>query len=299
MADAEVAGSVRVLSWNVSSDAVARDPAAFRGLLRKAHADILLLDEVAPSTSESQLRAVLADSDGKDEWHIDMGLSGGRQRGVIVSRWPLERLPELADMVPYPEPERIQLYERMAAANELRPGYTMDDGIPVNGAVVLVGGRRLLAVITDLQCCGNDPGGWQEDRRRVETREIRRRVRQVLEHTKVDGILIAGDFNLVSTPLPLVYASGPYAAPHGGLIAAELYHLDGLETWTIMERSSRFPPRIMDVQLYSPNTLELREGYVLDSADLSPTEREKFGLEPEAAHSLSDHRPLVAEFVWR
>jgi hypothetical protein len=293
--------SVRVLSWNVSSDAFVRDPAAFRALVHKARADILLLDEVAPSTSEVQIRGALAglQSDSEGEWYIEIGRSGGRQRGVIVSRWPLERLPQLADMAPYPESERRRLHERMAAANDLNPGFTMDDGIPMIGAVVLAGERRLLVVTTDLQCCGNDPGGWQEDRRWVETRELRHRVQQVLEHTNVDGILVAGDFNLVSTPLPLIYASGPYAPPHAGLIAAELYHLDGAETWTWDGRGTPFPSRVMDIQLYSPRTLELLEGYVLDSADLSPAEREQLGLEPEAAHGLSSHRPLVAEYVWR
>lgn len=292
---------MRVVSWNVSRDAFVRDPAAFRGLMRRARADILLLDEVAPSTSMSQIRVALAglQSDGREDWHIDVGQSGGRQRGVIVSRWPLERLPELADTVPYPESERLRLYERMAAANELRPAFTMDDGIPVNGAVVLAGERRLLVVIADLQCCGDNPAGWQEERRRVETREIRRRVTQVLERTSVDGIILAGDFNVVITPLPLVIASGPYPQPHSGLIAAELRHLDLSETWTIDNRNNRFPSQAVDFMLYTPQALELREGYVLDSADLSPAERAELGLEPEAAHSLSDHRPLVAGFVWR
>jgi hypothetical protein len=298
---ARAAGRVRVLSWNVSSDAFMRDPAAFHALLRKAQADILLFDEVAPSANESQLRASLEgiDPDAEDEWHIDIGRSGGRQRGVVVSRWPLERLPEFGEVVPYPETERIRLYERMAAANDVRPGFSMDEGIPVNGAVVLTAQRRLLVVTMDLQCCGDDPGGWQEDRRRVEAREIRRLIRQILERTNVDGILIVGDLNLVNTPLPLVYVSGPYAAPHGGLIAAELYHLDGSDTWTWDGRGTLFPSAVMDVQLYSPHALELGEGYVLDSADLLPAEREELGLEPEGAHGLSAHRPLVAEYVWR
>jgi hypothetical protein len=297
----ETTAGVRVLSWNVSSDAFVRDPAAFRALVQRAQADILLLDEVSPSTTGSQIREALPGlaAGDTDDWHIDVGKSGGRQRGVIVSRWPQERLPELADMVPYPDADRRRLYERMTAANELSPPVTMDAGIPMNGAVVLAGERRLLVVVTDLQCCGDNPGSWQEDRRRVEARELRRRVRRVLERTHVDGIVIAGDFNLVSTPLPLIYASGPYDPPHAGLVAAELYHLDGTETWTWDGRGTRFASRMMDIQLYSPHTLELREGYVLDSADLSAAERQQLGLAPEAAHALSGHRPLVAAFVWR
>jgi len=297
---ATAGGGVRVLSWNVSSDAFVRDPAAFRALVRQAQPDVLLLDEVAPATTARQVRDALAGLDGMDAWNVDFGESGGRQRGVIVSRMPLERLPEFSGIVPYPADARRRIEEGMTAADPDRPEYTMEHGIPVNGALVHAGTRRLLVVIIDLQCCGGDPGSWQEYRRRVETAEIRRRVRQVLARTRVDGIIVAGDFNLISTALPLVIASGPYAAPHAGLIAAELRHLDGVETWTIDNRGrNAFPNAELDFMLYSPRSLGLREGYVLDSADLTPAEHARLGLESESANRLSDHRPLVAAFVWR
>jgi hypothetical protein len=292
---------VRVLSWNVSSDAFVRDPVAFAAMVRTARPDILLLDEVNPSTDEDQLREALAGmgSAGADGWRVDFGASGGRQRGVVLSRLPMERLPEFADIVPYPEAERLRLSERMRAVNELDPAYSMDGGIPVNGAIVLTGGRSLLVVIADLQCCGGDPGSWQEDRRRVEAREIRRRVRLVLERTRVDGLIVAADFNLVSTPLPLIIASGPYGPPYAGLVAAELYHLDGVETWTWDGRGTPFPSRALDFQLYSPCSLELVDGAVLDSADLPLAELGDLGIGPESVSRLSSHRPLVAGYAWR
>lgn len=299
---AATGGGIRILSWNVSSDAFVRDPAAFRALVLRAQPDLLLLDEAAPTTSAQQIRDALGglDSTGGNAWHVDVGESGGRQRGVIVSRMPLERLPEFAVIVPYPADERRRIEDGMTPADRDRPEFTMEHGIPVNGVLVRAGTRRLLAVVTDLQCCGGDPGSWQEYRRRVETAEVRRRVRQVLERTRVDGIIVAGDFNLISTALPLVIASGPYAAPHAGLIAAELRHLDGVETWTIDNRGRyAFPNAELDFLLYSPRSLGLREGYIFDSADLAPAELERLGLEPESANRLSDHRPLVAEFVWQ
>jgi len=292
---------VRLLSWNVSSDAFVRDPATFRALLTKADADILLFDEVSPATTEAQLRAVLAGRrrDASNDWHISVGSSGGRQRGVIASRQPLEPLPALSEVVPYPAAERDRLHNLMVAANADRPGYSMDGGIPVNGAVVTTGGRRLLVVIVDLQCCGNDPASWEEDRRRVEAAELRRRIEEVLKRTRVDGVIVAGDFNVVNTPLPLVALSGPYPVPHAGLIAAELRQLDGTEAWTWDGRGSPFPSRPMDFMLYGPHALQLRTGYILDSADLGPTELDKLGLTVESAGRLSKHLPLVAEFVWR
>ncbi|WP_157898876.1 endonuclease/exonuclease/phosphatase family protein [Luteitalea pratensis] len=291
---------VRVFSWNLSSDAFVKDPAAFRAVVRQSRADILLLDEVSPSTNAQQIRTALAGlaPDGPDQWHIDFGASGGRQRGVIVSRLPLERLAEFSDIVPYPADDRRRLADLMVAAGPVEPAFSMDGGIPMNGVVVLAGQRRLLVVTTDMQCCGNDPGSWQEDRRRVEAGEIRRRIRQVLERTRVDGLIVGGDFNLVSTPLPLVIVSGPYRLPHAGLLVAELRHLDGADTWTWDGRGTPFPSRPMDFVLYSPHTLALRQGYVLDTADLPQSELEQLGIQPESAGRLSAHRPLVAEFVW-
>lgn len=298
-AAAQADNGVRVLAWNVSSNAFVRDAAAFKALLSRADADILLFDEVAPTTTEIQLRAALAGraGAGSNGWHIAFGQSGGRQRGVIVSREPLERLPELSEVVPYPVADRDRIYDRMVDAKADLPGYSMDGGIPVNGAIVMAGPRRLLVVVIDLQCCGNDPASWEEDRRRAEARELRRRIEQVLARTRVDSVIVAGDFNLVSTPLPLVILSGPYPLPHGGLIAAELRHVDGTETWTWDGQGTPFPSRPMDFVLYSPRALRLRAGYILDSADLSRAELDRLGLEPASAIRLSKHLPVVAEFV--
>jgi endonuclease/exonuclease/phosphatase family metal-dependent hydrolase len=291
--------TVRVLSWNVSSDAFSREPAAFRALLTRANADVVLLDEVAPTMSESQLRATLAGrrSEGDGDWHVAMGRSGGRQRGVIATRQRLEPVRELSEVVPYPAAERSRLQALMTAGGEDLPGYSMDGGIPVNGAIVVAGTRRLLVVILDLQCCGATPASWQEDRRRVETRVLRDRVEQVLARTQVDGVIVAGDLNLVNTPVPLVVLSGPYPPPHAGLIAADLRHLDGTENWTWDGRDTPYPSRPMDFLLYGPHALVLREGYVLDSADLGQPELDRLKLARDAAVSLSRHLPLVTEFA--
>lgn len=290
---------LRVLSWNVGENAFVRDVAAFRAHVTRARADLLLLDEVHPSVAGAPLAAALAPigAPDADVWQFVVGDSGGRQRGVLASRLPLERVAELSGPVPYPAADRERLQARMVAANEARPVYTMDDGIPVSGAIVRHGTRRVLAVTVDLQCCGDTPDSWQEERRRVETREIRQRIAQVLTRTRVDAVIVSGDLNLVNTPTPLVTLSGPYPAPHYGLLVADLTHLDGVENWTWDGRGTPFPSRPMDFVLYDPRALELRDGHVLDWADVPPAERA--GLDPEASKRLSDHRPLVAAFTWR
>lgn len=292
--------AVRVLSWNVSGDAFVSHPAAFAALIRRADPDVLLLDEVSPSADAGKLGKVLEGprSGDAETWHIDFGSSGGRQRCVIASRAPLEALAEFGAVVPYPDADRDAILRRMSVAERLDRALTMDDGIPVNGAVLVTAGRRLLLVITDLQSRGNDPGSWQEFRRQVEVREIRRLIRQVLDRMPVDGVVLAGDINLVSTALPLVILTGPYPRPHSGLIPVELYHRDGATSWTWDGTGTPFPSKPIDFQLYGPQALRVREGFILDTADLPAEELGRHGLEIETSSRLSDHRPLVVDYAW-
>jgi exonuclease III len=291
---------IRVLSWNVSSNAFVRQPDDFRALLRWAHADIVMLDEVRPNADAGKLRKVLADVETGHEtaWNIDYGTSGGRQRGVIASRLPLESLPEFSENIPYPEDAMAYILEAMSPTERANSDLSMDHGIPVNGAVVLVGERRLLVVVADLQCCGDDRSSWQEYRRRVESREIRRVIRQVLERTEVDGVIFAGDFNLVNSTFPLAILAGPIPPPHSGLLAAEVYHLDGTTAWTWDGRRTPFPSGTLDYQLYGPWSLYIRESVIVDTEDMTPGELEQFGLRPESSGRLSRHRPVLVEYGW-
>lgn len=290
------------LSWNVSGDSFTSHPDEFRALLASASPDLVLLDEVAPNTSAEQLRAVLppsANDPANDGWQISIGSSGGRQRDVIATREPIEELPEFAGIIPYPESARRMITERMSDEDRTKYAAHMDDGIAVNGAIVHIGARRLLVIIADLECCGNDPASWDELKRRVEATEVRRLVRQVLARSPVDGVVLAGDFNLVSTPIPLVLMSGPYEGPQAGLIAAEAYHKDGITTWTWTEPNSPYPSRAMDYQLYSPTALKAQNGYVLATEEMSADALAANGFRADTASRLSNHRPVVVEYSWR
>jgi endonuclease/exonuclease/phosphatase (EEP) superfamily protein YafD len=133
----------------------------------------------------------------------------------------------------------------------------------------------------------------------VEAKEIRRVVRQVISRSPVDAIVLAGDFNLVSTAIPLVLMTGPYNPPHSGLIAAELYHQDGLATWTWDGRGTPFPSRALDYQLYSPGALSVKEGFILDTEYWSAEQLARHDLSQDTTNTLSRHRPLVVEYSWR
>ena len=293
-------GGFRVLSWNISDDAFVAEQEEFQSLLLWADPDVVLLDEVAPSADLGKLHLALAGLRSGDEeaWNVDLGISGGRQRCVVASRAPQEAVPEFSSLIPYPEADRRYILEHMSARERSHPDFSLAGGIPVNGAIILTAGRRLLTLVADLQCCGDGPESWQEYRRRVEAREIRALVRQVLERTRVDGIVFAGDFNLVNGPTPLVLLTGSYRLPHAGLISAELYHSDSAGTWTWDGRRTPFPSNTLDFQLYGPHSLELHSGFILDTEGLSPEALEQYGLQSSTSKRTGRHHPLVAEYGW-
>jgi len=281
-----LAEGVRILSWNISYNAFEEEAEEFQSLLQWADPDIVLLDEVYPSVPLDELHVALAAlRPGEDEtWQVNVGASGGRQRDIIASRAPLEALPEFSSMVPYPEDERQYIHGWMSDKERANKYLTMDNGIPVNAAIVLVGDRRLLTVITDLQCCGDDAESWQEYRRQVEAREIRRRIEKVLERTHVDGLIIAGDFNLVNGLAAAEILNEPYEICPGGLSTAELFHPDGVSQWTWNGSGMPFPNGRLDFQFYCSDTLEMHSGFVLEN---------------NAAAETGRHRPLVAEYAWQ
>ena len=290
----------RVLSWNISGDAFVSEQDAFFSLLRWADPDVVLLDEVSPLADPEALGEMLdrLRPGAEGNWHIDVGASGGRQRGLIAARAPPEVPPEFASIIPYPEADKARILDAMSPQDRANPGWSMDGGIPLHGAILTAGGRRLLAVIADLQCCGNDPGSWQEMRRRVEAREIRRLIGQVAEAHAVDGIVVAGDFNMVASTFPMGLLTGPYPVPHAGLIPAEIYHPDSSSTWTWDGRRTPFPSNVLDYQLYGPHGLKRLAGLVLDTERLSGALREQFALEADTAQKTGRHRPLLVEYGW-
>ena len=94
----------------------------------------------------------------------------------------------------------------------------------------LLGKRTILGISLDLQCCTLGP--WQERRRLNEAQEIRKALQTALKRISVDAVVLAGDFNVVSTGMPLAATTNPYPPPHFALVPVETIHLDGAETWT-------------------------------------------------------------------
>ena len=291
----------RVLSWNVSGAQFFEKAAGFRTLLKWADADLLLLDEVDGGRSVSDVQSVLRGLRGATDttWNVVMGAGGGYQRGVIATRYPLTPVGELNGVLPYPQSAVRQLQTLVPEDIwTTRTKGNLDAGIAVAGAIVRMEKRTILAVTIDLQCCSGSPD-WQEVRRQIEVREIREVVRGVLERQRVDAVLLAGDFNLVSTGIPLVIIASPYPAPHFALTPVEALHLDGVETWTWDGRNTPFPSRALDYAFYSANSLQPVRASVISTEDFPASEQAALGVAPETSHSLSAHLPLLVGYRWR
>ena len=55
----------------------------------------------------------------------------------------------------------------------------------------------------------------------------------------------------------------------------------------------------IDFQIYGPNALRVARGTVLDTEDLTANPMETHGLKPDWSIKLSNHRPLVVQYLWR
>jgi len=295
-----VPASVRVLSWNVSDDGFVTRPVEFASILAWANPDIVLLDEVAPTADAAYLvRSLSALRNGGAKWQISMGPGGGRQRCIIASIGTQEAVPEFTAVVPYPDADRDYILQHMSDADRANAAYSMEHGIPVNGSIVATQGGRLLVVIADLQCCGGSADSWQEYRRRAEAREIRRLVSQVLMRTAVDGVVIAGDFNLVQGPEVLQILRAALAGSGPGMDVAEPIHPDGVTVWTWDGRGTAFPSGRLDFQVFDPAGLSVRRGQILDTESAATEDLEQFGLDRRSSAKTGRHRPLVIEYAWR
>ena len=300
-ADQEPDRSFRLVSWNISGDSFVTHGDSFLAIMRHTRPDVLVLDEVLPSATSGQLQEMLTKIDPQDErpWNVDYGASGGRQRGVIASRLPIERSFAFTGVIPYPPGPRETIAAQMTEQDHQWIRYSMEGGIPVNGAIVVVDEQRLLVVAVDLQCCGGAADDWQEFRRQLEAKVINRLINTEFSLRKIDAIVLAGDLNAVATNYPVELLMGGKKAPQNKLLHAEILHLDGSSTWTWDGRSTPFASSILDYQFYSAAALVLVDSYVFDSEDLDAETLTTLELQPGTSRQMSRHRPLVADYSWR
>jgi hypothetical protein len=291
----------RVVSWNVGREDMFQQPDVFGAILRALAPDLLLLDEVAGGHSAEEVEALLNRIlPGDQPWRAVYGVSGGSQRGVIATRGPAPRLVAPFDrVIPYPDSTPALIAGDTTRGMQAWLQSRLGSNVPATGAVVEIGGRRLLAVTVDLES-GGAPGNAQDRLRRIEAAAIRDAAEAALltgtRPAGVDGILLAGDLNLVGTRAPLEILAAP-AADGPPFTVAHPLRLDGASSTTWENPDEPFTPGRLDFVLLHPGMMAVAGGFVFSSADLPPEWRAQHGL-TETTSRVTDHLPVVTDLRW-
>jgi len=271
----------RVVAWNIARRRWQENPEPYRRVLRALQPDIVLLDEVSDQTSSDFIASFLRSLRPEGSpWNFVIAKTVGTERGLVGSTLPMT-----------------------AAIGELRhrEETLRQYGISAAGAYVTMGSRTLLVTAIDLVCCGNAPGSKQEQRREAEVAVISEALREALRTRTANAVITGGDLNLVSTRKAMDMLRWKMDPAGGDLAEDESLRLDGKAMWTWSGppgEPSQFVKGKLDYLLHSPSTLVLERSFVFDSADLGAKWREHHQIQA-ADSTVSDHRPVVADYRWR
>lgn len=291
----------RVLVWNVANEGILERPDRFRRVLEAVDPDLMILDEVAGKAGREGVARFLATvKPSRGQWHFTYGRAGGYQRTVIASRGPVEEFPELA-FIAFTDSTVTPWLPLVPEERRGRERDSLPNGIATGGALVTIAGKRLAAFGVDLQSAGNRRESWQEVRRQTEARAIRDHAMAALRaHAPIDGVIQAGDHNLVGTRDPLDTLATIGRAFDGTPLSHALpLQLDSATAATWEGGKGQFPPGRLDWFNYTGRSLEVLRSFAFDVADLGETWRKAHGLDAEDSMKSSDHRPLVVDVRWR
>ena len=274
-----IPGALRIMSWNAANGALIENPEPFARVLTAIDPDVIFLQELTDRNSASQLESFFnhrLSPETSNKWTVVIGEGGGNLRCAVASRLPLESA-EPFELLPYPDwPQR---------------------SLRVAGAFVQLANKRLLCVSVHLRCCGGI-GSQQDFIRILEAETIREELRKLAESQTFDGVIVAGDFNLVGSRRPLDLLTTQLDITGLSLIEAEPYQLDSSSNATWSDRAQPFAPGRLDYLLFSDRTMALRNTFVLDARDLSPNALRRLGLRSDDTAAASDHFPVVADVQW-
>lgn len=290
----------RALVWNVSRENLFARSEDFLAVLRALDADLLILDEMSGTRRADEVRELLGrlDQPGDAPWQVVYGSSGDNQRAVFALRGELAPV-ETFRHLPYPP-----AYLRRANRAELpdwqreRLRANLAAGIGVGAAIAQLGGRELLVVGVDLQCCGDTDDSWEERRRFIEVAQIRAELDRSWRLRRPAAVIVAGDFNAVRGRRIVRAMQGPAGNSRQHLAVARARHADGQTRWTWDGRGTPFPSRALDFVLYSRELVAV-SALVFDTETLDPAQRGALGLPSGHMRALSEHRPVVVDFRWK
>lgn len=292
------AAEFRMVSWNVGRETMFQRPEAFGATLRALNPDLLVLDEVAGGHSAQEVEALLNRMvPGDQPWRAVYGTSGGTQRGVIATRGaaPVVAAP-FAGILPYPDSVLALLPPDAPAQARQAMERRRAEGVPALGAVVELAGQPLLVVTVDLES-GGTPGSTRDRLRRMEALAIREAVTATMRAGGVDGLVIAGDLNLVGSPEPLELLRREMDVDDRWLWVAKPLRLDGVSLATWENPEEPFAPSRLDYVLYSQASVGWVGGFVFRSGDLSPQWQARHGVTDDTSR-VTDHLPVVTDLRW-
>jgi endonuclease/exonuclease/phosphatase family metal-dependent hydrolase len=269
---------LRVVSWNVEFGGLTRQPELFGRLLWALDPDVILFQEISEDTTPIDLVDLLRQRvprRPRGAWYVLVGTGGGDLRTAIASRLDLHPSQELS-ILPYPDqPDRAL---RIA-------GATVGDE------------RRLLVISLHLRCCGWT-GSFEDRTRQVEADIIQRAAADAVHEAPADGVLIAGDLNLVGSRRPLDLLARNLDADGSDLTIANPYRIDGRSNATWSDPDQPYVPGRLDFLLYADAALAPVNAFVFDTQDLAPEWLSRHRLQPRDTAAASDHRPLVVDLRW-
>lgn len=272
---------VRIVSCNVLWASPLNNPAPFERIFTALAPDIILLQEWdmrdfdAPKITAYELATWFNDHlPALGPWHAAVSTA----RGVaIVARHPLEDV-GLAPLSPTIEANGQELMRR---------------SVRLASSVVHTPAGDILAGSLHLKCCG--AVGTSEDLKRIaESLAINTAFRSKARELEPAALVLAGDFNLVGSRLPLELLRTGADLDGSNLAVAQAAIAGDRAVYTWRDPKSDFPPGRLDYFLYSDHTASVQASFVLDCAALSEHDLRDLNL-LRTDTNASDHLPMVVD----
>ena len=305
---AKVPGTLRVVTWNVSSMSFRNNQDAFRRVVAALAPDILLLDEIYFAVTREDLARFTRGLAGEGEaWTWWLASGGGRQRTAVGAMGREVRGESGMGRIGY-GPGALDGWLRAVGDEPEVPGMAppsilaraeAEGGLSATGAWVTVDGRDILVVPVDLQSAGYD-GSPRDRLRELQARTLNEAIALALNDRPGTGLVVAGDLNLVGSARPLDELRRGLGIGGRDLEVARLERLRdrSLATWRSTWGEDPFSPGRLDYLLYREAVLQVARAFLFDSADMSASARGVLGI-LESDTEKSDHLPMVVDFAVR
>jgi endonuclease/exonuclease/phosphatase family metal-dependent hydrolase len=135
----------------------------------------------------------------------------------------------------------------------------------------------------------------------AEVGALRPAIARAVRTHDVDGVIVAGDFNLVGSRAPLDLMRRRLDLDGSDLDIVEALTLDGgsKDTWRSPAGGGAFPPGPLDWMLLSGSSVDVRHAFVFDTEAIGAAWLKRHGLRQDDSRHTSDHLPIVADLQWR